>query len=425
MVQPFFLFFGLHPYDHQRFVEIIFLASAFLFFFPFVSVVRAPKEFLVIVLISIFSVFYGRAGLVGWVQEMRFFFWAFFLGVFPFYWSFLSVALKKMVSALVFLGLVFYAFYVVFGAFFLLAKGVSDSAFIISGFANINHAAAFMVLGIFILPGVEFLLSDYRRVVVPVGLIVGGCLFFLVSIVMARGSFVAGLIALIFVMVFFKGAVKVRYCLRLFHYVVLGLTWYFFFYFDFNVLDIGSSHVAEIYRDTGRVALFKEGVAGWLDSPFLGNGPLSFSLLASVPEAHPHNLLIVSLYEYGVIFSMMAFVLLVKVGLICLKGTQRADQTIMSVAGWATIVCFLSYAQVSGLTMIAPSMLLLALATGFAFERNILMEAGSYFMAGFSWVRGIGALVLVAVFFGLSIWYYQAASENISGAPRFWLQGKL
>jgi hypothetical protein len=425
MVQPFFLLGGLHPFDHQRSIEIVFLSISFLFLVPFISLRKVPFLFWVMGALSMLSAFLGSAGVAGWAQETRFLLWAVLLLIFPFSWAFVATQNKKIISVIFFVGLSLYFIYVIFGTYLLLGQGVVDPAFVISGFANINHAAGFLVLGFFMLPGIESCLSDYRRVVLPFSTLVGGGLFLFVLIIMARGSFLSGLAVAMFLVFFCKGRARKKYSMRLLMYAAIGTALYFLFYFDSSFLRVEENYIASLYRDTGRIALFREGIQGWFESPLLGNGPLSFSQLSSVPEAHPHNILIASLYEYGALVTIIAVYLLIKAATVYLRAGYVADQSMLHIVGGSTIVCFLSYAQVSGLTMIAPSMLLLALAVGFAFENVVSERPRPDFLTNFSGKRAVGAFMIVLAFFSSSIFYYQVSTENISGAPRFWLQGKL
>ena len=71
MVQPFFLLGGLHPFDHQRSIEIVFLSISFLFLVPFISLRKVPFLFWVMGALSMLSAFLGSAGVAGWAQETR------------------------------------------------------------------------------------------------------------------------------------------------------------------------------------------------------------------------------------------------------------------------------------------------------------------------------------------------------------------
>ena len=121
------------------------------------------------------------------------------------------------------------------------------------------------------------------------------------------------------------------------------------------------------YQDAARLDLWIQSFTSWQSAPWLGIGPSGLSfILTQGTFAHPHNVILQWLAEWGVFASGLLAVLLLWVlykGFVQLKYDIRQRQHINIIFA-LIVVEFLAHALVSGVFVMPLSQLLMVFALG-------------------------------------------------------------
>lgn len=427
VVQPTYQPFGLAAYDWQRWIEALMLAFATSVCLPqgyrLCCLLTGPERcWLALLSLMMFaSTALSDVGWLSWVALLRLWLWAALLVSLPVAFSYVSEGVGRKICWGVMAGLGLYAFYAGVGLFVLASHGVYDRTISVVGFANVNHAAGFLALAVMILPGVAVnVLSGSYRLKSGVALLVAAPLVMLLFIIGSRGSFLGMVAGALAVIILAKREVSVPYCKTLIGYLLSGAALYGLL--RWAVRGALESPEKSLFSDSGRLQLYQLAWDGIVSAPFWGHGPLSYAAIDETLLAHPHNLLLTFLYEYGGVATFLGVLLLAALSLWVLKNRARWSGSLEAAAGMAVVVAFTVHSQVSGLAMIPLSLCVLALGVGLW---GAPLVTDVRINQNFSWWALGGAVVVGGVYLVLVSLYWTGLDEGMVSSPRFWLQGKL
>ena len=425
--QPWWLPKNLHVYDYQRWVEVFFLVLSGLAFVSSVNFRDALGRYfwcvaLLTILASI-SASLSSVGWISWISTVRLFLWSLVVFSIPFIFARLSNKQFSVLFASVIFALFLYACYCVVGVAVLINNGVYSRIFMVSGFANVNHAAGFLMLAVLLMPMLGQEARRLNRAFLFLSAFSASIFVFLLIVIGSRGSWIAGGVALLSLVVVFRGFESRRYLAHCIKYLFLGAV--LFLVMQGLVGLQGIEYAASskpITSDSGRLQLYLTAVEGAIERPWFGQGLLSFSANGSSLYGHSHNIILSSLYELGVPFTLLSILLLGFLGVKFIVDRKVIGEDFCSVGGLAVIVAFSVHSQFSGLSMIPATLVLFAFGGGLALRRLVQSLGCAHDRAGSN--------VKIAAFSGCSIayllmicLYWGGTSEHVEQKTRFWLNG--
>lgn len=229
----------------------------------------------------------------------------------------------------------------------------------------------------------------------------------------ARANLLAILIALISIVFLYKD--KFRLVVAPFITLIVAIFIYIFISFN-GITKVGSS--LNRYSSSGRIDLWEKALAVWLDNPVLGVGGANF--VNNPPMlfyAHPHNLILQWLAEWGIVGVLLTVGLcILSYKIICMRRTIPPF-----ILGF--FIAFLVNVLLSG-TMIYPlsqtlNLWGLALIVSYLLKENHLLINQK--------TLSIGMGVLLLSFMWIVIYMVMTQRIEISEAerfaPRLWLDG--
>ncbi|WP_262731106.1 O-antigen ligase family protein [Alloalcanivorax marinus] len=434
LLQPWWLPPGISPYDYHRWVEVALLVLLICMAATGGSLKSAAfipwiVPYLIFCFLVALACFFAESGIVSWAAGLRAIMWI--AGIIIIVRSFSNIPARKLAWLLIALlvMLAVHVFYSMVGICVLLLNKVEGKNFIVSSFSNINHAAAFYGVCLFILPGVADIV--YRSGLKVRGLLifVGAGLAFLMLIIGSRGSYMAGIFAIVLT-IFVFGKKSFFYIKEYLIYFLSGLAVFLVFEFFFcRHIYSGAGSGPGVFYDGGRVQLWSIAWKGFLDSPFLGKGPLSYAMNTSLSVTHPHNLLLSVLYEYGVFVALLGLLVTLKVSLFLWKERWRFRDDIPVMAGMAAVISFAVHSQVGGLAMIPLTVMIFSLGLSFCFSP--VMSLVDERWGGVRWRPKTS--ILLSLLLGLFVFlylfvvvqYWASLSHQGAAEPRFWLHGEI
>lgn len=426
ILQPFYLFGGLHPYDHQRWLETLMLAYVALIGLPLIARYSIFLNlfwlylFLLFGLATIASSILSGVGWVSWVSLLRMWLYLVLLTCSPFAFSQFADSTRSKFGWAVLAGLGVYAIYSCVGLFVLAGNGVYDRTVAVVGFANVNHAAGFLALAVLIIPALVFNASSRpSRFCRVAGIVVSTPLIMLLFVIGSRGSFLGMAAGVGAVFLLAKRNVAFEYSKRLGGYFIVGVFFYGVLRWVTEGVPVPEKNLTS---DSGRFYLYMLAWDGILEAPFFGNGPLSYAAHDKTVLTHAHNFLLTFLYEYGGVATFLGALLLAALSVWVLKNRARWSGSLEAAAGMAVVVAFAVHSQVSGLAMIPLSLCVLALGVGLWGAPLVTDVRISYH---FRWWHFCGAFAVGGVYLILVSLYWAGLNEDMMASPRFWLQGKL
>ena len=426
ILQPFYLFGGLHPYDHQRWLETLMLAYMLLVGLPLIARYSFLLNafwlyvFLLFGLATIISSILSSAGWVSWVSLLRMWLYLVLLTCIPFSFSKLSDSARSKFGWAVLAGLGVYAIYSCVGLIVLAGNDIYDRTVAVVGFANVNHAAGFLALAVLIIPALVFNASSRPSGVCHfTGIVVSTPLIMLLFVIGSRGSFLGMVSGVGAVFLLAKRDVAFEYSKRLGGYFIVGVFFYGVLRWVTDGIPVPEKNLTS---DSGRFYLYMLAWDGIIEAPFFGNGPLSYAAHDKTALTHPHNLLLTFLYEYGGVATLIGVLLLAALSVWVLKNRTRWSGSLEAAAGMAVVVAFAVHSQVSGLAMIPLSLCVLALGVGLW---GAPLVTGVRINYHFRWWHFCGAFAVGGVYLILVSLYWLGLNDGMMTSPRFWLQGKL
>ena len=334
----------------------------------------------------------------------------------------------------------------------------ADNSVVVVGFSHRRFAAQMHAMLIPMLGALYFQYDARRiRLVRTVLLLLAGFAWMLCMVAAARGAAVA-LAASVLALAFLGRAAWLRWMKfyglsMLIGVVLVGLL--FILLPDWLGATmtwenrLASSTAAPGLTDSpGRMFLWTKSLEMVMDSPLLGIGPMHFAYQFHNEGAHPHNLVLQLMAEWGPM-AMLCFVGVLLYGYIRFgkftagrtKASGREHKRQMTAEGiWAVLTIIAVYALIDGLFVMPYSQMLIVLFAAWAMaivraETNVLSAAGPVptpnrmFRAVLALALGI-ALISVAIFGFSGIGKSREREEiyerstNIDFLfPRFWAQG--
>lgn len=179
---------------------------------------------------------------------------------------------------------------------------------------------------------------------------------------------------------------------------------------------------------SARDVLWADAWSLFLQNPWLGAGPMHFSSLPDVIAAHPHNVIMQWLAEWG-LPATLCMISLIFLGMCGLFLRVRArESSVLDVGLAVSVVAALLLAQLSGVFVMPYAETWLAVLVGFALAKSNVGREG---WGRWRWLPSL--LVTVSV---LWILFHDVPGlmareirymDDHSGiwVPRFWLQGKI
>lgn len=433
-LQPWWLPFDLGGYDYARWVETAFLSVlplAALLFTWRLALSSFSGYFIYLTIFLLLSVLVCAFSELGWlssVEGTRAFLWMAVLVLLTHAYSEVSPRGRQLVAAFL-IGLLFVqVLYTLLGLSVLLVDRVSGIQYLVSGFATYNFAGGFYALCFLLMPGLHENARPNRFFSRGVCYLVGIGLFFLIFMIRSRGSLLGVLVALSLLAFIGHGEGVRRYWRRILCYAAGGLILFVLVQVIETALGgVKPVSAARLLSASGRFALWDVAWNGFLASPLLGHGPLSYSLNIRLYNAHPHNLVLSLLYEYGGIFVVFVFMM---VGLMAAKlWRYRAPlgADVSSLAGLAVVMAFSVHIQFSGLSMVPATVMIFAVGLMLCFSPVVTEESSS-----FSRFRLIGArvftvpVIIAVLIYPCLVWgYWHTFPGRRVAEPRFWLDGEI
>lgn len=262
----------------------------------------------------------------------------------------------------------------------------------------------------------------------------------------ARGTFVAVVFSVILCSVIFKFRAK-KWAIIQVESLFAGLFLYFlFFYFltSSETSTISRLGVGSRWHDWSLM------VPDILSNPFIGHGPMQFSLYSSgFKNAHPHNAFLLFSYEWGLLptllLSGMVLLMLYKfVGYVRIRENLIAEKEYVFIIGiFSTLVAVIVHSMVSGIAVTPLSQIWFILIVGawlgiyFQLKANKSIAkpigAENYLRYAISAISGVVLFfMLYAVYPSLSNLNERQESFKKNDyldkhvmSPRFWQQGYI
>ena len=426
-LQPWWLPDGLHVYDYQRWVEAFTLTLAGAAQVCAIKIESIRKKYFLCVVSLLFlasvSAALSSIGWVSWVGILRLFLWSAVILSLPFVLALFSKEQLAFFCASTAVPLFFYAAYTVIGTFVLLENGVYHRVFVVSGFANVNHAAGFLMLATLLMPVLSVESSRFGRAFPFLCGCAASVFLFLLIVIGSRGSWLAGSMALLSLVVIFRGSASRRYLAKCGNYLVAGIA-LFLLMQGLRLLQgiDGAVSAKSITSDSGRVDLYLTAIKGVLVNPWFGQGLLSFSADSNSVYGHPHNIVLSSLYELGIPFTLLATIFAGALAVRLVSDRKEIGGDFSSVGGMAVVVSFLVHSQFSGLSMIPATLVIVAIGGGLAFRRLVLNTDFHRRQSCSVSTFAVFSACSIAYILALSL-YWADTSEDTKQKTRFWLNG--
>ncbi len=421
-------------YDYSRWVETFFLFSvvvASCFFKEVVSrLVCSNKVFCSIFFFSIVAAsIFGDVGFRGWVGGGRILLWVFAILVLVSTFSIIHSKKLYFFSRGVLIISAVHIIYSSVGGLALLYNGLIGADYLIDGFSNKNHASAFYVPLFLLLPALRSMSLFSTKLGGALIFIMGVFLGLMILIIGSRGSLVSFFSAL-FMVSFLGVSDKIKI-----YFLWISLCFLLSLLLFFGLLllhDMGEVEGALLHRnyasDSGRLLLWKVAWVGFVDSPWFGHGPLSYSLNSLLHVAHPHNSLLLVAYEYGFsLVLLMGFAAAIFYGMLWME-REKLREDMVPISGIAGVVAFMVHSLVGAGPFIPSAVMVFALSLAFIFsflkEKIISCDIGkaSYLFGRF---MTIGAVFIALSYVVLVFDYWCDLPAEGHLEPRFWQFGEV
>lgn len=433
-LQPWWLPGDVWPYDYSRWVETLFLLSFCIYTILFdCKRIYSVHDFLGLAFIIFFVLVFfacieAESGWLSWVGGMRAVVWIFVLIILVSAFRQLPMHERRYFAFLMMAVIGIHLSYSVLGMLVLLQNMIVGPDYLISGFSNKNHAATFYVPTLLLLPGIKTLLQPRSPLSEMLFYTVGIILALMILVISSRGAFVSLVAALVVLLMAGLGGRSKRYILWvLFCLLGGGVIYSLLLYFQAAGLGDGKLVHPNVFSDSLRFVLWSHAWEGFLSSPWFGHGPLSYALNRELHVTHPHNILLVLLYEYGVLTVALASV--VALFLVCRlwRERDRVESSFVALSGVAAVTAFLTHSMFSGGSMIPASVLVFSIALTFSLS-EIREHHHEHFRVVRCWCASFLKLSMVAialVYVAFVTRYWEVLPEQGRPEPRFWQYGEI
>lgn len=430
ILQPWLRPFSLQPFDYQRWVEAFSLACLVPLSISWAVLVLRQNRLLLFlavssVLLVFFSGFLNGSHLFLNVLTLRALLWVLVLLGAIFSWGVVSFRVKCAFSAFVMAVLLAYVAYTLVGVFSAVSEEVYDRGVFVFGFSNINHAAGFFLVSILLMPALTNYIAVRGKSFNFLAYAIGSGMAFFLVLIGSRGAFLAWVVTVLVTFLYRRKGIVDKYLCWLLLTAAVGFLVYLLL--QLLVWSLGIDQLVSkksIFADSGRFMLYKAAWLGFLEAPWLGNGPLSYAALIDLQYAHAHNFFLTLLYEYGALVGASVLAIFFAGTLSIFKRRFRILKDPVALPGVLTLVAFFVYSQFSGLLLVPSTVIFVLLAMAFAFSDspffvNVHAESDQPVICG-ALFWGIS---LVACYLILVAHYWQSVETETLQKPRFWLNG--
>lgn len=199
----------------------------------------------------------------------------------------------------------------------------------------------------------------------------------------------------------------------------------------------GQTEPVEVFSDHSRIFLWREAFAHFSKSPFWGVGPMHLAHFPNRAGAHPHNIYIQMIAEWGIFCGLVAIVLLLSVMWRAARVIHKRDEGCFPMAVFVACVGALVDGLFSGNFVMPNSQLWLALSFGLL--RNIPREPYAMGLRRAApqlvWRVVLVSIVVVQGWFFIQSWgEFKGSQTTMLGVtpppnigsldrPRFWRKG--
>ena len=425
-----------HWHDQQRIAQIILSAvCAFLSIFIIASLPKFAR-------FLFFAVFFigGLSAAVAAHPVWALYEWTTYLGLFfvaaiVCYSSVSSVKFNALVLAVLAFATVVNSlqFITVYLAAVFSGLHNFNAAMLYSGFSNPRFLNQFQALS---LPVLGYLFFEYYRQHFPCAKALAGVIFIslLTQWVIAftlggRGLWLALTVSNLMLIGFFP-----RYCRLLVAQLIAGLLAWLLYYLMFTVVPehLGTSpRLWDNLRSglSSRETIWQLAWDMFKAHPWLGAGPMHFSASINAVAAHPHQIILQWLAEWGLLATAAAISLAGWGMLSGLKYIRQAKSTALDAVLWMSILNALVLAQVDGVFVMPYTVTWLAILIGLAWAR--WSSHSDTVNRSTKIIFKLAAVITFAVclhILTMSAPNYLHISRNSVGlendfAPRFWAKG--
>lgn len=425
-----------HWHDQQRIAQIVLIAvCALVSLFIIASLPKLAKSLF-------FAVFFlgGLSAAFAAHPVWALYEWATYLGLFfvaaiVCYSSVSSVKFNALVLAVLAFATVVNSlqFITVYLAAIFSGLHNFNAAMLYSGFSNPRFLNQFQALS---LPVLGYLFFEYRRQHFPYAKALAGVIFIslLTQWVIAftlggRGLWLALTVSNLMLIGFFP-----RYWRLLVAQLIAGLLAWLLYYLMFTVVPehLGTSpRLWDNLRSglSSRETIWQLAWDMFKAHPWLGAGPMHFSASINAVAAHPHQIILQWLAEWGLLATAAAISLAGWGMLSGLKYIRQAKSTALDAVLWMSILNALVLAQVDGVFVMPYTVTWLAILIGLAWARwsshsdTVNRSAKIIFK--------LAAVITFAVFLHIlfvAVPNYVQMNSNATEqqndfSPRFWAQG--
>lgn len=313
---------------------------------------------------------------------------------------------------------------------FLSGIQILDADLLISGFSNPRFFGQFQVI---LIPVLAWLVLDFRQeyqykkfILIITVLSIHWCIALMLG---GRGlwlSLAISNMSLYFISPLFWRFFRVQ--------IITGLLGFILFIFLFHLiphwLDLPTT-LHENLRTTlsGREKIWQWALDMAIANPLLGKGPMHFSSIQNEIAAHPHQVILQWLSEWGFIATFFILVLIGKGIIYAIKYIRTRDPDNYDVALWLAIIGSLALAQVDGVFIMPYTETWLAIVTGLALAQWSTQEKKPPFQQCSMIFLSLPTLLILGNILFNEIPSLAEDSKshreayNSGYTPRFWQQG--
>ena len=433
--QPWWLPEYLWPYDYARWVETFFLMAI-----SGLSLIALPAiwhklrgEYLVafglFCALTLAACWMAESGWLAYVGGLRAILSVFFIFVMLFSFPCLP-ARQRRLFALAFLAVLgLHLLYSLMGMVVLMLNRIVGADYLISGFSNKNHAVTFYVPCLLLLPAFQAMLGPESMLCRLGVFILGVLLALMILVIGARGGILSLLASLAFLAIAGHGGQKLRYMKWvLYCFLTAALGFWALQWIQSSGLGEGVLVHQHMLSDSRRLILWERAWEGFLSAPWFGHGPLSYALNRDLHVTHPHNILLLLLYEYGILSVLLCGLIIWSTARELWHKRVAISADPISFSGVAAVTAFLAHAMVGAGPMVPVSMLIFGIAVAFALS-SVSQKTERVRLSVVWRPSGRICMTIIAgaglIYILLVAKFWAGLPEDGNPEPRFWQYGEI
>lgn len=423
---------GLHWHDQQRIsqVVLILVSSLAVFFIPQPELSRRVLllllAFFVLGLASTWQARWPEWALKEWGRQA---------GLVVLAISIAGLAQRYELRRIVFVSMLcvgavhVYLFLMIYVICFFNEDKFVSASILIHGFSNPRFFGQFQVVLFPVLS--VFMLKAWRvrRLIMTFSLFVVLILQFAIAFSLGgRGVWLGVVVASVLVLFSgfrFRGFVLLQ--------LLCGVLGFFVFLLMFEMIpylldvDVGLIHGSRMGL-SGREVIWQAALDMAVTNPWLGVGPMHFSAVYNPIAAHPHQMVLQLVAEWGVVAGIVVVVLISWAGWCALVYLRRDSATDEDAALFAAIGGALTLAQVDGVFVMPYIETWFALLVGLAISRYSVPARALWGQRIFFMMLAVSAVTVMAMVLindipELLFTEGSQLENSLLMKPRFWVQG--